>query len=260
MPRETAIAWTDSTFNPWWGCTKISPGCAHCYAATFAHRIGQDVWGEDAPRRFFEDKHWSEPRKWNAAAAREGAVHRVFCASMADAFEVRPDLDPLRERLWRLIEDTPALTWQLLTKRPENVREMVPPSWLRSWPAHAWVGCTIEDQQRVDERVPHLLRVPASVRFLSAEPLIEAVTIPLDGIAWAIVGGESGPKARPFDPAWARSIIAECNGAKVACFVKQFGCVWSRETGAADYQGADPAEWPEDLRVQRFPGGNRVAA
>lgn len=253
MPRETAIAWTDSTFNPWWGCTKISPGCAHCYAAAFAHRIGQHIWGDDAPRRFFGDKHWNEPRKWNAAAVRDGRVHRVFCASMSDAFEERADLDPQRQRLWGLIEETPALTWQLLTKRPENVRDMVPPSWLRSWPAHAWIGTTTEDQRRVDERVPHLLRVPAPVRFLSVEPLIEAVTLPLDGIAWVIVGGESGGGARPFDPAWAQSIVTQCRTVRAACFVKQMGSVWSRAAGAADYQGADPSEWPEALRVQSFP-------
>lgn len=254
MPRETRISWTDSTFNPWWGCVKISPGCAHCYAAAFAHRIGQKIWGDDAPRRFFGDKHWNEPRRWNAAAVRDGCVHRVFCASMADAFEERADLDPQRERLFRLIEETPALTWQLLTKRPENVRDMVPSSWLRSWPAHAWIGTTTEDQQRVDERVPHLRLIPAPVRFLSVEPLIEAVTLRLDGIAWVIVGGESGPKSRPFDPAWAASIVEQCRTAGVACFVKQLGSVWSRANLGSSGPAADPAEWPEDLQgCQQFP-------
>lgn len=253
MPLETLISWTDSTFNPWWGCVKISPGCTNCYADAFAHRIGHDLWGADAPRRFFGDRRWNEPREWNDAAHREGRIHRVFCASMADAFEQRADLAPHRERLWRLIQETPALTWQLLTKRPENVRDMVPPSWLRSWPAHAWIGTTTEDQQRVGQRVPYLRRVPAPVRFLSVEPLIEAVNLPLDGIAWVIVGGESGPKSRPFDPAWARSIVGQCRAAGSACFVKQLGTRWSRAHLGSGRPAADPSEWPSDLRVQEFP-------
>lgn len=119
MGAATEIAWTDATFNPWWGCVRVSPGCENCYAESFAKRTGNAVWGVQAPRRFFPDKHWSEPRKWNAAAEKAGIRKRVFCASMADAFERREELDPWRAKLFALIEETPWLDWQLLTKRPE---------------------------------------------------------------------------------------------------------------------------------------------
>jgi protein gp37 len=178
MGEQTAIAWTDHTFNPWWGCTRVSPGCEHCYAETFAKRVGQDVWGKNADRRFFGDKHWAEPIKWNAKAAQSGRRERVFCASMADVFEDRPELAEHRARLFDLIMfETPWLDWQLLTKRPQNVLDMVPPRWLdahayygtNGWPANCWIGTTVEDQERADERIPWLLSIPAAVRFLSCE-------------------------------------------------------------------------------------------
>ena len=258
--KETEIAWCDSTFNPWWGCVKISPGCKHCYAETFSKRVGLKVWGADSDHRRFGDKHWNEPRKWNEAARKSGKPRRVFCASMADVFEGRPEDEADRQRLWRLIEETPALTWLLLTKRPENMIRFAP--W-GPWPRNVWAGCTVEDQQHADERIPHLLRVPAAVRFLSCEPLLGSVDLsrwmptnqvhsdpracdggwcarclverdmrrsrPLaeslgwHGLHWVIVGGESGGGARPFDLAWARSIREQCTAAGVAYFFKQAG-------------------------------------
>lgn len=121
MAKNSRIEWTTHTFNPWWGCVKVSPACKHCYAESWAKRVGSNVWGIKAERRFFGDKHWSEPVKWNAAAAASGMRARVFCASMADVFEDRRDLDVHRIRLWKLIEATPRLDWLLLTKRPEIV-------------------------------------------------------------------------------------------------------------------------------------------
>ncbi|HEX4264577.1 MAG TPA: DUF5131 family protein, partial [Verrucomicrobiae bacterium] len=118
MGKNSSIEWTDHTFNPWWGCTKVSPGCEHCYAETWAHRVGQDVWGAKQDRRFFTDKHWQEPIRWNADAAESKKRRRVFCASMADVFENRDDLNKWRSKLWQLIIDTPWLDWLLLTKRP----------------------------------------------------------------------------------------------------------------------------------------------
>lgn len=160
----------------------MSPACNHCYAETFSKRLGKDLWGKTSDRRFFGDKHWNGPLRWNRAAEAAGVPARVFCASMADVFEARPDLDEQRARLWRLIGETPWLRWQLLTKRPENVPAMVPEEWLTraTWPWHVWVGTTVEDQQRADERIPHLLAVPAAVRFLSCEPLLG----PVDLSAW----------------------------------------------------------------------------
>src|ERR1043166_782056 len=126
MGANSAIEWTDHTFNPWWGCVKVSPACDFCYAEVWGRRLGKGVGGKDAPRRFFADAHWNEPLRWNRAAAKVGIRRRVFCASMADVFEQRDDLNPQRERLWKLIDSTPNLDWLLLTKRPHNVMTLVP--------------------------------------------------------------------------------------------------------------------------------------
>jgi len=134
MAKNSSIEWTHHTFNPWWGCTKVSPACDHCYAETWAKRVGQAVWGKESPRRFFSDKHWTEPIRWNADAVADGERRRVFCASMADVFESRAELNPWRIRLWELIEATPMLDWLLLTKRPQNIGKMVP--WEKKWPEH----------------------------------------------------------------------------------------------------------------------------
>lgn len=219
MGVDTAIAWTDHTFNPWWGCVNVSPGCDHCYAETFAKRTGHDVWGKDSGRRFFGDKHWTEPLKWTG---------RVFCASMADVFEMNHVLDAERVRLWELIDETPHLTWQLLTKRPENVPRLVPWHWMDGgWPDNVWLGTTVEDQTRANLRVPRLLNIPAPVRFLSCEPLIGPVRLGdalwTGDLHWVIAGGESGPKHRPMDMNWPRNLRDECYQAAVPFFFKQVG-------------------------------------
>lgn len=290
MGKTTGILWTDHTFNPHWGCQRVSPGCDHCYAETWARRTGEELWGAESPRRMFGEKHWAMPIAWNAAAARAGTRARVFCASMGDVFEDRRDLDAVRDRLWPLIECTPWLDWQLLTKRPQNLRGMLPKSWLEAPRRNVWLGATVEDQRRAEERVPLLLDAPAAVRFLSCEPLIEAVDltfgVPDDSVVpgaqvpaigmvdWVIVGGESGPGARPFELAWARQIVFDCDHAGTAVFVKQLGSAASdAENGVAgrslavghdglalvtlrlkDGKGGNEAEWPADLRGWRnFP-------
>ena len=126
MGKLSKIQWCHHTFNPWWGCVNISPACDHCYAEAWAKRCGKQVWGKEAPRRFFGDRHWNEPLKWDRAAEKAGERHRVFCASMADVFEDRRDLDEPRARLYGLIEQTPNLDWMLLTKRPQVVGKLVP--------------------------------------------------------------------------------------------------------------------------------------
>src|SRR5690349_17550018 len=138
MAEQSGISWTDATFNPWWGCVKISPACHNCYAATWAQRFGVD-WGVDARRRVFPDTHWNDPIRWNRAGAKEGKRRRVFCASMADVFETlpqgHPDTDAIRDarwRLWNLIQLTPWLDWLLLTKRPQSIRTYLPPEWRNS--------------------------------------------------------------------------------------------------------------------------------
>ncbi len=230
MGKDSSIEWTDHTFNPWWGCTKVSPGCLNCYAETWARRVGASVWGTDADRRMFGQKHWDEPIRWNAAAALEEKRKRVFCASMADAFEARDELNPQRKRLWLLIEATPWLDWLLLTKRPQNIGRMIP--WENNWPENVWLGTSVEDQQRANERLPHLLQHPAKRRFLSCEPLVDAVDLspwttnrpkPLHQIDWVIAGGESGVNARPMFPGWARQLRDQCNTAGIPFHFKQWG-------------------------------------
>ena len=210
---------------------------------------------------------------------------RVFVASLADVFEDHPDLVPWRAEALAILAQCTALDVQLLTKRPENVRRMVPASWLENWPQHVWIGCTVEDQRRADERIPELLKVPAAVRFLSCEPLLGPVNLKAflpwvfrngvhrnddgtdfalpavggnRGADWVIVGGESGPGARPFDLSWGRSLVEQCREAGVPVFFKQLGDNPILGSGpltwpTTAHHGADPKEWPADLRVQEFP-------
>jgi protein gp37 len=222
MAKDSRIEWTHHTFNPWWGCVKVSPACANCYAETWAHRLGAKIWGRHAPRRFFGDEHWKHPLRWNAEAERDQVRRRVFCASMADVFEVRAELNPWRARLWPLIEQTPWLDWLLLTKRPKNVRRMAP--WGSRWPHNVWLGTTAENQKHADLRIPELLESPARIHFISAEPLIGPLSIARwSGIDWVIAGGESGHHARPTDPEWVRSLRDECHESGIAFHFKQWG-------------------------------------
>lgn len=178
MGEHTAISWTDHTFNPWTGCARVSPGCQNCYAEGWAKRSGLVEWGVNGTRRVTSDANWRKPLKWNRDAEAAGSPALVFCASLADVFEDRPELDEPRGHLFELIGHTPHLIWQLLTKRPQNVMRMVPyGDTARTWPANVWIGTTVEDQQRAHERIPHLLEVPAPVRFLSCEPLLNRVHI-----------------------------------------------------------------------------------
>lgn len=286
MGRDTSIGWTDATFNPWWGCVRVSPGCEHCYAETFAKRVGQHVWGpaKTTPRRLFGDAHWKGPEKWNAQAAAAGRRMRVFCASMADVFEDHPALPEPRARLFELIERTPHLDWQLLTKRPENVAGMVP--WGLEWPDNVWIGASAEDQKRADERATILCGLPAAVRFLSCEPLLGPITLRqsyrdfLEGwdvepeccghrdrsgdccgmpdpaqvqtypIDWVIIGGESGGGARAMEIDWARDLVWQCAATGRAAFVKQLGAAHGNRE---DPKGEDIERFPEGLRVREFP-------
>lgn len=237
MGQNSTIEWTDHTFNPWEGCQIVSPGCAHCYAAARDRRLhGGAHWKHGGPRLFHSDAYWREPLKWDRAAAVEGVRRRVFCASLADVFEDRADLVAPRARLFALIRETPHIDWLLLTKRPENAARL----WGEAhradpvchgigipWPHNVWLGTTVEDQQRADERIPHLLAVPAVVRFLSCEPLLGPVDLDRwigpQLLHWVIAGGESGRGARPMHPAWARSLRDQCTAAGVAFFFKQWG-------------------------------------
>lgn len=268
MAENSKISWTDHTFNPWWGCVKVSPACDHCYAEGFAKRVGEKVWGIDAPRRFFGDKHWNEPLKWNRDALKDlGRPARVFCASMADVFEARPELDVHRQRLMQLVHGTPNLDWLLLTKRHTQLARY---GKVFTQAGNARLGVTVESQT-YDHRIVD------GVSWISAEPLLGELsfrwlsvfppphraqrsdspkTDHLDGLrtlSWVIVGGESGPHAREMKLEWALNIIAECKEAGVAVHFKQTGDVLARKLGLKDRSGKNPAEWPAELRIQEFP-------
>jgi protein gp37 len=228
MAQHSKIEWTDHTFNPWWGCQRVSPACDHCYAETMAKRFGHKVWGARSPRRFFGDAHWAAPLRWNEDAARRGIRRRVFCASMADVFEKRRELDPWRAKLWRLIKDTPGLDWLLLTKRPQLIAARLPPDWGSGY-SNVWLGTTTENQIEADRRVPYLLSVAARVHFVSAEPLLGPLDLrawmhgDANQVRWVIAGGESGPGARPSERQWFRDLRDQCNWARVPFHFKQWG-------------------------------------
>lgn len=230
MGKETSIEWTHHTFNPWWGCVRVSAACDHCYAETWAKRLGENVWGPRSERRFFGDSHWKEPLKWNAEALSLGVRRRVFCASMADVFENREDLKPHRLRLLKLIDATPSLDWLLLTKRIHLVRKQLPKGY--EFPSNVWLGATVENQDAATKRLKYLTAFETpSVRFLSCEPLLG----PLDltpwlkqgsvgaRVDWVIAGGESGPGSRPMEPQWPEALREQCEAAGVAFHFKQWG-------------------------------------
>lgn len=230
MAQNSKIEWTHHTFNPWWGCIRVSPACKHCYAETWARRLGMDLWSGKSPRRFFSDAHWREPSKWNREAGEAGERRRVFCASMGDVFEKRRELDAHREKLWPLIAATPHLDWLLLTKRPEHVTSMAP--WEKEWPTNVWLGTTAENQHWANKRIAKLLENPARVKFISAEPLLgplrlDGYLLHADttgaGLNWVIAGGESGPHSRPMNPAWVEGLRDQCEAAGTAFHFKQWG-------------------------------------
>lgn len=247
---ETTISWTSTpvdggekfvpgyTHNAWWGCTKKilatgspDPACVHCYAADWARRF--DVkWGDKAERRLAKEHYLNDPFRWNRKAERDGIRRKVFAASMSDVMEGRRDLDEPRARLFDTIEKTPMLDWLLLTKRPELIMQLVPKSWHEAFPDNVWMGTSVVTSDALTERWPHLRKVPAVVRFLSMEPLMEAVDIReqlASGLLdWVIGGGESGKSARPMHPAWARSLRDQCEAAGVPFLFKQWG-EWAPE-------------------------------
>lgn len=334
MAENSHIQWTTHTFNPWIGCSKVSPGCAHCYAETLdRNRYSKTLdggskeapvshWGPGAPRHRTSDSNWKQPLKWNRQAAEKCCGHceydeadgslieqcekcrvrpRVFCASLADWLDDEAPIEWLADLL-KLIHDTPNLDWLNLTKRPENffprlrlaeekIRKLhlnrkdleALATWIADWingspPSNVWIGTTVEDQLRAEERIPELLKIPACVRFLSCEPLLTPLNLDrvMDdelgaewntlemGINWVICGGESGKGARKFNPEWARSLRDQCQCDGVAFFMKQFG---SNPIGHSkgdlfemtDRAGGSINEFPEDLRIRQFPGDSACA-
>jgi protein gp37 len=226
MGENSKIEWTDHTFNPWVGCTKVSPGCDHYYAEAWAKRSGLVQWGND-PRRRTTANNWNKPIKWNAEAGVFNREHghrpRVFCASLADVFDNQVP-SSWRKDLFALIRECGRLDWLLLTKRPQNISKMLPSDWGDGYP-NVWLGMTAEDQPHFDQRWKHLHKIPASIKFISYEPALGPLRLPTDGPHpdWLISGGESGGGARPMKRRWVRDIIADCREHGVAAFHKQWG-------------------------------------
>ena len=295
MSQNSKIEWTDHTFNPWTGCTKVSPGCDGCYAEAWSKRAGPKVgkWGPGMPRVRTTPANWSLPLRWNAQAdafmAQHGRRQRVFCASLADVFDNEvPEL--WRWNLFRLIHATPNLDWLLLTKRIGNAADMLEEAAAAAlcdfegrhrWSAvpwsHVWIGATVVNQLEADRDIPKLLATPAARRFLSMEPLLGPVDLTAvrltvsagyfgdclewhhrphserytrwPGIDWVIVGGESGPRARPMHPDWARRLRDQCQAAGVPFLFKQWG-EWVHDLQQPDPTG--DSLYTEDMSRLRF--------
>lgn len=200
MAENSAIAWTHHTFNPWWGCQKVSPGCDNCYAERDAARFAPDkvLWGVGSDRRIFHSKHWEEPLRWNAKSeAYQRTMQnfgkpfdrsRVFCASMADVFDNNAPPGE-RDRLWKLIKKTPALDWLILTKRIGNAKDMLPDDWGDGYP-NVWLGATIVNQEEADRDIAKLLQTPARVRFLSMEPILGPVDLTAVANTYSLAEGQ----------------------------------------------------------------------
>ncbi len=285
MADHSKIEWTEATWNPVRGCAVVSPGCTNCYAMRQAHRFsapgkayagltkltkGGPVWtGEvrTVPELLDAPLHWKTPR-------------RIFVNSMSDLFhEDVPDkfIDWVFTTIKRCDVAGRGHIFQILTKRAERMqRFLVGVPMMRN----VWLGVSVEDQRRADERIPMLMGVPAAVRWISAEPLLGPIELSrIDSpslqsrLDWVVVGGESGPGARPFDIAWARALRDQCRAAGVPFFLKQLGAnvapvseadktglLLCPKTGGAtpiltikDRKGGDPMEWPKDLRVREYP-------
>lgn len=260
----TEIQWTDRAANPFKVkgggnfCRLITTGCANCYASLLNSRgtrfggNGKRYGGANAPApemtlNIAMLQSWSRMRK----------EHKIFVGSMTDIFGEWVD-EWMISALLDAMFQAPLQIFQLLTKRPERMAE-VTQAWLNTrpllydqMPKNIWLGTSAEDQQRLDERLPWLIKTQA-VRFLSLEPLLG----PIDnfyGVDWAIVGGESGPNARPLELEWIEDIIRQCSVANIPVFIKQLGSHWAKTAGAAHSKGGEPDEWPEHLRVRMFPG------
>jgi protein gp37 len=299
MSERTSISWTDATWNPIRGCSRVSEGCRHCYAELIAARFsgpGQPYEGLARRRSNGEPqwtgvvrpikKHLADPIRWRRP-------RRIFVNSMSDLFHESLDVGYIAQ-VFAVMYLTPRHTFQVLTKRPLRMLEILTSATFYSavlraatylrhdFPRHidggisdrtkfphpnVWLGVSVEDQQAADERIPLLLKTPAAVRFLSCEPLLgpvdilEAIRV-LHRIDWVIVGGESGPGARPCRLSWIEQLMTQCREHDVAVFVKQLGSrPWedrdwvgiANDLELRDRKGGDPSEWPEDLRVREMP-------
>lgn len=245
MAEQSEISWTDATFNPWIGCTRVSPACDRCYAARDnERRKWVDGWGTGVPRR--RTKTWGDPIKWNRKAAETGYRPRVFCASLADVFDNEVD-DSWRVDLWQLLRETPNLRWMLLTKRIGNAPKMLPADW--PFP-NVGLMSTLESQEVWDRDYRKLKALPAAWHGVSIEPMLGHIDIgpmvfhfgPVD---WIITGGESGPGFRPLDMDAVRSMRDQCARHGITFHHKQNGGFRGKDAGClvdgVEYKHFPPA-------------------
>lgn len=283
MAERTLIEWADSTGNLWIGCTKVSPGCDHCYAeASFDLRRHRVTWGPHGDRVLCK-QGWKDIMKWQRRAAANGGVDPVlgrrrvvFVNSLSDFFDNHRSVT-WRPEAWKLIRSCPDLIFLILTKRPGNIENMLPQDWLGGGFEHVMLGATVTSQPEANNAIPKLRAVPGCNQFfLSVEPLLNSIALSSvwdgkaamnvlgpGGISWVILGGESGTKARPMALPFARKIVRDCLAAGTPIFVKQLGRRPSEEGGQslvlAHKKGADVGEWPPELRIQQFPAFLRAA-
>jgi protein gp37 len=275
MASNSAIEWTDHTFNPWWGCSRVSPGCKNCYAEAIARRFNNatNYWDSQANIiKLPSDGYWRHPIKWNKEAAGRGQIAKVFCGSMCDIFSTRgytlgnieaaagefisnestSQVDTERRRVFALTKATPNLFWLLLTKRPENIVERLPGDWENGY-VNVGLGVSVETANYIN-RIKILTGIPSTLRFLSLEPLLGPLPkLPLQGIDWVIVGGESGDGFRPMLLDWVRDIRDQCLAAKVPFFFKQL----AGKAGNGELPKLDGVSWAQ---FPAFSPGQTLAA
>jgi protein gp37 len=210
--------------------------------------------GSRKPLQLRSDHYWQQPLMWDRKAQRQEVRRRVF-NSMNDWADEAAD-PALLGQWWDLIRKTPHLDWLLLTKRPERIPMLLPEDWGAGY-SNVWLGTSVENQDYANARLPHLAQVPARVRFLSIEPMLDAINLSATGslasIYWVIVGGESGPKARPMEPEWVDQLKTECAQAEIPFFFKQTGTLLARQLRLKHPRGEEPSEWPARWQVQQFP-------
>jgi protein gp37 len=254
MAQNSKIEWTNHTANLWHGCTKVHEGCDHCYAEALAKRWGNDIWGNDKPRKQIGSV-WNDLKKYQKLAQEAGEVHRVFVGSMMDIFEKPMPLvdskglviegmttEDLREIFFRVVvPESPNLMFLLLTKRPSNINKYIPESWKSSPPSNVMFGTSPVNQETANKLISQLLEVKG-MHFLSVEPQLDSINIQgflfSGGIDWVIQGGESGHHKRPFNLDWAYYMKNQCEATNVPYFFKQIDKVQAI---------------PEDLLIRQFP-------
>lgn len=255
--KQSKIEWTESTWNPLRGCTRVSPGCRNCYAERVADRFsgpgqpyeGLTTRGKDGQPRWngevmLAEHKLNDPLKWKKP-------RRIFVNSMSDLFHEKVSVYYI-QKVFRVMRQANWHQFQILTKRAKRLMELSP---YIDWPRNVWMGVSIENAS-VLERVEQLCRTRAAIRFLSIEPLIdEIVDIRIDDIDWVIVGGESGPQARWMHPSWAIHLRYQCVVAGVPFFMKQMGSHWAKSRGSKSWKGDDFSEFPDALQVREYPKG-----